>query len=551
MREFFRSLLPTVSPDYIDQQDKLKVWQERILHTLFLIVAIFGLVFSLLLYRSAAQNQTYVILWGAIGLLLTCLVLFTLRRISYWVRSIISLAIIFVFANLVYFNSGWTGVALILLLVFSFLSTTLLYQTPSRVGLFLSLTTLLVWATLRFTNIISGSGLTSSLSSVALDLLLVLLAGLCFNMIISSLKNKYLEIDQKNAELISQKNAMQDQMQVQTQTLERRVSQLRTAADITKTISSVIEPQVLIRQVADALKNQFSLYYVGIFLVDSMKEFAVLQYGTGEAGRRMMANRHRLAVGGYSMIGWTTQTRKARIALDIGNEAVHFDNPFLPETRSELALPIATTSNLYGALTIQSEHAGFFDENDIIVLQSIADSLAIALENNSSFEKTQKALEEIRVLNKAYVQQAWGEAIKTHGNLEANYLNPEQPENKSENKLVKVPLYLREEIIGEIELEMVGDKLSSEDQEFLRSISDQTSSALENARLIDETQRAAANEQKLNTLSTQFSRALTIEEILRTAVTEFGKLPSVTEASISILPPEETTLGQTAERRAR
>jgi GAF domain-containing protein len=551
MREFFRSLSPTVSPEYIDQNDKLKVWQERILHSLFLIGAFFGLLFSFLLYRTSVQSQNYVIFWGAIGLLVVCLIFFSLRRISYWVRSIIALAIIFVFANLVYFNSGWTGVSLILLLVFSFLSTTLLYQTPSRVGLFLSLTTLLVWATLRFTNIISGSGLTSSLSSVALDLLLVLLAGLCFNLIISSLKNKYLEIDQRNAELISQKNAIQEQMLGQTQTLERRVSQLRTAADITKTISSVIEPQVLIRQVADALKSQFALYYVGVFLVDSLKEFAILQYGTGEAGRRMMANRHRLAVGGYSMIGWTTQTRKARIALDIGNEAVHFDNPFLPETRSELALPIATTSNLYGALTIQSEHAGYFDENDIIVLQSIADSLAIALENNNSFEKTQKALEEIRVLNKAYVQQAWGEAIKTHGNLEANFVNPDMAEAITENRLVKVPLYLREEMIGEIELEVVGGELTDDDQEFLRSISDQTTSALENARLIDETQRAAANEQKLNSLSTQFSRALTIEEILRTAVTEFGKLPSVSEASISILPPEETTLGQIPERRTR
>lgn len=551
MREFFRSLSPTVSPEYIDKNDKLKVWQERILHSLFLIGAFFGLLFSFLLYRTSVQSQNYVIFWGAIGLLVVCLIFFSLRRISYWVRSIIALAIIFVFANLVYFNSGWTGVSLILLLVFSFLSTTLLYQTPSRVGLFLSLTTLLVWATLRFTNIISGSGLTSSLSSVAMDLLLVLLAGLCFNLIISSLKNKYLEIDQRNAELISQKNAIQEQMLGQTQTLERRVSQLRTAADITKTISSVIEPQVLIRQVADALKSQFALYYVGVFLVDSLKEFAILQYGTGEAGRRMMANRHRLAVGGYSMIGWTTQTRKARIALDIGNEAVHFDNPFLPETRSELALPIATTSNLYGALTIQSEHAGYFDENDIIVLQSIADSLAIALENNNSFEKTQKALEEIRVLNKAYVQQAWGEAIKTHGNLEANFVNPDIAEAITENRLVKVPLYLREEMIGEIELEVVGGELTDDDQEFLRSISDQTTSALENARLIDETQRAASNEQKLNSLSTQFSRALTIEEILRTAVTEFGKLPSVSEASISILPPEETTLGQIAERRTR
>jgi len=282
-----------------------------------------------------------------------------------------------------------------------------------------------------------------------------------------------------------------------------------------------------------------------------MKEFAVLQYGTGEAGRKMMANRHRLAVGGYSMIGWTTQTRKPRIAMDIGAEAVHFDNPLLPETRSELALPITTTSTLYGALTIQSVLPNAFDENDILVLQSIADNLAISLENNSSFESTQKALEEIRVLNKAYVQQAWGEALAVHGELSAEFANPNLQLTNAEVKTVKVPLYLRDEVIGEINLELSGDEINADELEFLKSISSQTTSALENARLLDETQRAAAQEQKLNDLSAQFSRALTIEEILKTAVTEFGKLPSVSEASISLLPPEETNLAQTPEKRVR
>jgi GAF domain-containing protein len=251
------------------------------------------------------------------------------------------------------------------------------------------------------------------------------------------------------------------------------------------------------------------------------------------------------------MIGWTTQTRQTRVALDIGDEAVHFDNPLLPDTRSELALPITTNATLYGAMTIQSDRPGSFDENDIVVLQSIADNLAIALENNSSFELTQKALEEIRVLNKAFVQQAWGEAIASHGKLTAEYIKPDLQPTSAEIKTVKIPLYLRDEVIGEINLDLAGDEITQNELEFLQSVSAQTSSALENARLIDETQRAATREQKLNSLSTQFSRALTIEDILKTAVTEFGKLPSVSEASISLLSPEETNLGHDLEKRVR
>jgi len=551
MINYLRSLSPLRVPDYLSQDDQLKIWQERILHILFLAGAVLGLLFSLFYLNTTVQTHAYTLLGSSIGLFIVCLVFFALRRISYWVRSIIALAIVYMFSNIIYFQSGWTGIAIILLLVFSFLSTTLLFQGSSRVGLLLSLTTLLVWAVLRFTNIISGVGLAFTINSLGLDLLIVLLAGTCFNIIISTLKNRYLEINRANTLLKDSQKLLQEQMEAQTTTLQRRVSQLKTAAEITKTISAINDPQALIRQVADSVKEQFNLYYVGVFLVDQMKEFAVLQYGTGEAGRKMMANRHHLAVGGYSMIGWTTQTRKARIALDIGAEAVHFDNPLLPETRSELALPIDSNANLFGAMTIQSDKSGYFDENDIMVLQSIADNLAIALENNSSFERTQKALDEIRVLNKAFVQQAWGEAVAIHGNLAAEYQNPELQKTDADIKKVKVPLYLRDEVIGEIDLELVGDEIGQEEKEFLQSISDQTSSALENARLIDETQRAASKEQKLNSLSAQFSRALTIEDILKTAVTEFGNLPSVSEASISLLPPEDTKLGQTLEKRVR
>jgi GAF domain-containing protein len=548
---YLRSLIPSNIPSNFDLEDQLKIWQERILHSIFLGGGIAGIVFSLLFSSTAVKTQNFTILYSSIGLFVICLIFFALRRISYWIRSIIALMIIYVFSNIIYFTSGWTGIALLLLLVFSFLTTTLLYQSSTRVGLFLSLTTLLVWAILRFANVIKGIGLASTINSLGLDLVIILLAGFSINLVMGSLKSHYLNIFRVNKALKNDQKMLQDQMQEQTTILERRVTQLRTAAEITKSTSSITNPQLLIRQVTDSIKERFNLYYVGVFLVDPMKEFAVLQYGTGEAGRKMLANHHRLAVGGYSMIGWTTQTRKPRIAQDIGSEAVHFDNPLLPETRSELAIPITTTSTLFGAMTIQSNIAGAFDDNDILILQSIADSLAIALENNLSFEHSQKTLEEIRVLNKAFVQQAWGEAVAVHGDLSASYENPELQSVDDELKTVSVPIYLRDEVIGEINLELSGNDINQEEMEFLRSISTQTSSALENARLIDETQRAASKEQKLNDLSVQFSRALTIEDILKTAVTEFGKLPSVSEASISLLPPEETNLGQSSEKRVR
>jgi GAF domain-containing protein len=287
------------------------------------------------------------------------------------------------------------------------------------------------------------------------------------------------------------------------------------------------------------IKDRFELYYVGVFLIDNSREYAVLRYGTGEMGQRMLAARHRLAVGGYSMIGWTTQTRKSRVALDIGGEAVHFDNPLLPKTRSELALPIISGTNILGAMTVQSELANAFDENDILIFQSIADSLATALENATSFLRTQKALEDIKVLNRAYVKQAWWNTLDTRKDLKIDFENPLSSDKKDSGSTIKVPLILRDEVIGSFNLEIEGPEIPKEQLEFLETVSAQTSIALENARLLEETQLAAMQEQKLNDLTTRFSRALTIEEILKTAVMEFGKLPAVNEASISLLPPEE------------
>ncbi len=552
MTQYLRSLSPFSVPEGIDPKDQLKLWQERILHTLFMVSAITGMVFFLISYFSNPQQPNWAYLAGFLSFVLLSMIFFILRRISYWVRSIIALVLIFAFANMMYFQNGWSGLALILLLVFSFLSTTLLYQGPSRVGFVLSITTLLFWGTLRLTNLISGIGLSSSINSLTIDLLIVLLAGFVVNFSVSTLKNRLILTQRQMNDLTFEQTELKGQMKQQTELLQRRIGQLHTAAEITRATSSILDSQIMIRQVCDSVKDRFNLYYVGVFLVDAMKEFAVLQYGTGEAGRRMLANRHRLAVGGYSMIGWTTQTRKPRIALDIGEEAVHFDNPLLPETHSELALPITTANALFGAMTIQSTQPGAFDEEDILVLQSIADSLAIALEKEQAFERTQRALDEIRVLNKAYIQQAWGNTLETYGDLALAYENPDAATAPNEEvKTVKVPLYLRDEVIGEINLEVVGDEISREQMEFLESISTQTTVALENARLLEETQRSAAKEQKLNELSEEFSRALTIEEILKTAVVEFGKLPSVAEASISLLPPEDFDTRPSLKQAAR
>ena len=180
--------------------------------------------------------------------------------------------------------------------------------------------------------------------------------------------------------------------------LERRAVQLQAAAEVSRATTSILNPEELMRQVVDLVHERFDFYYVGLFLLDEERQFAVLCAGTGEAGRKMLEAGHKLEVGGESMIGWCLANAQARIALDVGEEAVRFSNPLLPETRSEMALPLVSRGQVIGAMSVQSTQAAAFSEEDITVLQTMADQLAIAIENARLFEDTRSRLAQVTAL---------------------------------------------------------------------------------------------------------------------------------------------------------
>jgi len=181
---------------------------------------------------------------------------------------------------------------------------------------------------------------------------------------------------------------------------QHRTNLLQTAAEVSKQASSLLDVGQLINTSVNFIRDQFDFYYVGLFLVDAAREWAVLRAGTGEAGRLQLENKHSLEIGGESMIGWCIQNRQARIALDVGKDPVQFKNRFLPDTRSEMALPLISRDDVIGALTVQSVEQTAFSDEDITVLQTMADQLANAIANARLFAQTQIALAETETLYK-------------------------------------------------------------------------------------------------------------------------------------------------------
>jgi DNA-binding LacI/PurR family transcriptional regulator/putative methionine-R-sulfoxide reductase with GAF domain len=186
-----------------------------------------------------------------------------------------------------------------------------------------------------------------------------------------------------------------------TQQVQHRALQLQTAAEVSSAASSILDLDKLLQQVVNLIHERFNLYYVGLFLVDETQRYAVLCAGTGEAGRQTLEAGHKLEVGSASPIGWCIAHGQARIASDVGAEAVRLKNPLLPATRSEMALPLVARGQTIGAMTIQSDQPAAFAQEDVTILQSMADQMANAIANVQLFEVSRRQAERERLIGEA------------------------------------------------------------------------------------------------------------------------------------------------------
>src|SRR5690349_16904033 len=180
----------------------------------------------------------------------------------------------------------------------------------------------------------------------------------------------------------------------------RHATLLKAAARAAKDITTILDPYELFQRTVDIICDEFGFYYAGVFLVDDNEQYAVLRAGRGDAGRAMINEGHKLAIGGNSMIGASIANKQGRIALDVGAEAVFFENPHLPQTRSEMALPLIVGDVVIGALTVQSMEEAAFHEEDIAALQTMADQLAIAFQNSKLHKQAERRSKLLKAANR-------------------------------------------------------------------------------------------------------------------------------------------------------
>ncbi len=361
-------------------------------------------------------------------------------------------------------------------------------------------------------------------------------------------------------------NSMTAQLQELIGSLEQQVADrtrnLQVAAEVAHATTAVLDPDELLRQTVDLVRERLDLYYVGLFLLDEEGRFAVLRAGTGEAGRQMMTRGHRLEVGGASMIGQCVATGQSAITLDVGEGAVHFDNPLLPETRSEMALPLRAREQIIGAMTVQDTRPAAFDEADIAVLQTMADQVAMAIDNARLFAETQAALQEMRAIHQHYLGRAWaeyGRARVIRGYQQTGTglvplgdetlpevrqaMAAQQPEKEegyddSDHRQEPSPspdlvtlIRLRGQPIGALGFRQVDERRpwTDEEIEVVQAIAQEFALAADNLRLMEDTQRRAIQEQLTREIWANIRSAVSVQDAIQRATREMGRALGASE----------------------
>ena len=355
----------------------------------------------------------------------------------------------------------------------------------------------------------------------------------------SRIATAYTTLQEERNHLDDNVTARTADLELARQSREQRARQLEIIASVARSITAMQELEQLLPTICQVVSGRFGFYHTGIFLLDERGEFAVLQAANSEGGQRMLKREHRLRVGTTGIVGAAAGQGKARIALDVGADAVYFNNPDLPETRSEMALPLKIGQQTVGILDVQSKEVGAFKDEDIAVLSVLADQISIAIENARLFSQTRQALSESQATYEQYVKQDWAQFARTlkHSGYAYNGIKTMPLENASPAHpphALTIPIKSRGLAIGDVTIQS-NDPLrtwSQDEINLAQAAAERAGLAIENFRLLTEAQRRAAKERAVGEITARISASVDVREIMQTAVEELGRVMAGSEITL-------------------
>jgi GAF domain-containing protein len=413
-------------------------------------------------------------------------------------------------------------------------------------------------------------------SVIILDLFLAFMGTLLYtainnlsNSLVRARRNER-QMAETNLELEAIRTSLEAHVQERTRELERRAGYLETTATVAHDAASILNLQEMLDRVAVLISDRFGFYHTGIYLTDAAGEWAELQAASGAGGKRLLARRHRVPMSGKGIVPNAIGHGEPRIALDVGADAVFFNNHDLADTRSEAALPLRARGQTIGALDVHSDQRRAFEQEDITALQILADEVGLAISNARLFQQAQESLEAER---RAYGQlsgEAWDEMLRMNPNLGYFYSQgalsrlenrpagpysalgqvkngngdtlPPQPQELPE---LKLRVQARGNVIGTISAHKPDQAgtWTPEEIALLETLTEQLGTALESARLYQDTQRRATREKLIGEVTARMRETLDVEAVLKTAVNEMRQALGLEKVLVRLAPHLESASG--------
>lgn len=408
-------------------------------------------------------------------------------------------------------------------------------------------------------------------AGVAVSIGIVLIGATLFRSFIE--RKRIEQLNQANRDLENLTANLEQRVNERTAELEnanaqigRRAAQLKAVTELSESIAQLQNLSELFPVITKLISERFGFYHVGIFLIDQNREYTVLQAANSEGGKEMLARNHRLKLG-VGVVGFCAQTGQPRIALDVGTDAVFFNNPDLPNTRSEVALPISSRGQTIGVLDVQSTEAGAFSREDLQVLTALANQVSIAMENTRLLMETRAALMQVQEVYNEFTRTAWSRTVtqmeqrgfrfqsgriemleealqkpEVTSAVESGEARANQTNGTSEKRAaLAVPVKLRGEVIGVLHVEANDSHKHWQKDEIslVQAVAERAAFAMENARLFQDARRRAAKERLISEASARISGALNVENILQATAEELERVLGGSEILIQFQDKEQ------------
>lgn len=385
---------------------------------------------------------------------------------------------------------------------------------------------------------------------------------------------------------------------------KRRANQLLTTSEIAREATTGnLDIDETLKRLVDLVKDRFGFYHSSIFLLDAIGQFAVLRESTGEAGAQLKSKGHKLAVGSASIIGQTTFKGEPVVVGDVTKEPNYYPNPLLPNTKSELGIPLKIGDRIYGALDVQSVETDAFSQEDINILRILADQLTVTIQNANLYTKTQQTLERHRVLQQvtttagqnltledairnsvqtlqrifpqekislliptssdklkisSYAGYSAPDIVKDEKKFNEGLIGKTASEKKPQfaidvsadatsgllfsqsRSFLAVPIVYADRLLGVIDLENDEPGIYDEnDQEIVSTLASNLASLIANIELVDQIKLQVERQRQLFEITSKIRRSTDVETIMRTSLSEICTALNIRKASIELLQQQE------------